>query len=88
MAHILAKLKGVDVLDIKKMLMADAPKHAKDGLYLKHLSQDADDLKEVCFLFRTDDLRRARSLIGRVHTQAREKNPLVNLPHMAFLEEK
>lgn len=88
MAYLLAKLKGVDALEIKKMLKADTPQHAKDGLYPEHLWQGADDPKEVFFLFRTDDLHRARSLIERVHTQARKKDPSVQLPIMTFLEGK
>lgn len=51
MPHILARLKGVNVEDIKKVLKADAPQHAEQGLFLEHLWQNADDSEEVVFLF-------------------------------------
>ena len=51
MSHILARLKGVNIEDIKKVLKADAPQHAEQGLYLEHLWQNVDDSEEVVFLF-------------------------------------
>lgn len=88
MAHMLAKLRGVKFEDIKRVLEADAPQHAEQGLYLEHLWQNADDLEEVLFLFRTDDLSRAKQFIEKVHAQALEEDPNVNLPQMTFLKEE
>jgi hypothetical protein len=51
MPHILARLKGVNLEDIKKVLKIDAPQHAEQGLYLEHMWQNADDSEEVVFLF-------------------------------------
>ena len=87
MAHMLAKLRGVRLADIGKILRADASKHAEQGLYLEHLWQNADDLEEVLFLFRTKDLSHAKIFIDKVHTQALKENPNANLPQMTFLEE-
>jgi hypothetical protein len=88
MAHMLAKLRGEKAEDIGKILKADAPQHAKEGLYLERLWQNADDINEVLFLFRIDDVGRAKQFIERVHSQALRENPNANLPHMTFLEER
>ena len=88
MGHMLARLGGVKVQDIKKILKADASKHAEQGLYLEHLWKNADDSEEVLFLFRIDDLSQARKFINKVHAQARNENPDARLPQMTFLQEK
>jgi hypothetical protein len=88
MAHLLAKLKGVPVEKIKERLKADAPFHAKEGFYLEHIWQNADNPDEVLFLFRADDLNRVKKFIGKVHEDARKQDPNANLPLMTFLEEK
>ena len=53
MSHILARLRNVKFDLIESVLKADAPQHAKEGLFLKHLWQNADDSNEVLFLFQT-----------------------------------
>lgn len=87
MPHILARLKGVNLEDIKKVLKADAPQHAEQGLRLEHLWQNADDSEEVVFLFRIENLIKAKEFINKVHTESLAKNPQANLPYMTFLEE-
>lgn len=88
MAHVLAKLRGVKIEVIKQVLAQDAPQHAREGLYLEHLWQNADDADEVQFIFRATDLDHAKQFINRVHTQALKENPDASLPHMTFLEEQ
>ena len=88
MAHMLAKLKGVKVEEIGKVLKADASVHAEQGFFLQHLWQNVDDSEEVLFLFRSDDLNRAKQFVYKVHAQARNQDPHANLPHITFLEEK
>jgi hypothetical protein len=85
MDHILARLRGVKLGVIGAVLKRDAPEHAKEGLHLERLWQNVDDVDEVLFLFRTDDLRRARQFVERVHPRARDEDPNVNLPVMTFL---
>jgi hypothetical protein len=87
MPHILARLKGVNLKDIKRVLEADAPQHAEQGLFLEHLWQNADDSEEIVFLFRIDNLGKAKEFINKVHAEAIAKNPQANLPYMTFLEE-
>jgi len=86
MSHILARLRNVKFDLIESVLKADAPQHAKEGLFLKHLWQNADDSNEVLFLFQTEDLDRARRFIDRVHGEALKKDPHANLPQMTFLK--
>ena len=80
MPHILAILKGVNTEDIKKVLKADAPQHAEQGLYLEHLWQNVDDSEEVVFLFGIENLIKAKEFINKVHTEALAKNQQANLP--------
>jgi hypothetical protein len=86
MAHVLARLRGVKVEEIKSMLEADAPNHAEQGLYLEHLWQNLDDPNEVLFLFKTRDLDHSKRFIEEVHAQALKDDSAANLPHMIFLE--
>ena len=88
MGHILAKMKGVKLQDIKRALESDALNHAKQGLFLEHLWQNDDDKNEILFLFRTKDLKYAKKFIEKVHIDALKENPRANLPNMTFLEEK
>ena len=63
MPHILAKLKGVKFEDIRNLLKEHAPMHAKEGMYLEHIWQNADDKNEVLFFFQVDDLNHARKFV-------------------------
>jgi hypothetical protein len=86
MAHMLARLRKVKLEIIKEILTRDAVEHAKEGLYLEHLWQNADDQDEVLFLFRTTDLKHAKQFIDRVHSEALQQDPNANLPQMTYLE--
>ena len=88
MGHILAKLKGVKVEEIGPILKADATQHAEQEMYLEHLWQNADDVQEVIFLFRSSNLARSRQFIQRVHGETLRHNPGANLPQMTFLEDR
>ena len=88
MAHILARLRRVKAEDIKEVLKADAARHAEQGLHLEHLWQNIDDPEEVFFLFQADDLRQAKRFVEKVHVQALNEDPLINIPQITFLEER
>ena len=87
MAHVLARIKGVKVSEIKQQLVSDMNKHAEHGLHLKHVWQNADDDNEVFFIFRTTDLDGARKFIDEVHRHVLAADRNANLPEMTFLEE-
>jgi len=86
MAHMLARLRNVRLEIINEILTKDAAEHAKEGLYLEHLWQNADNQNEVLFLFRTTDLNHAKQFIDRVHSHALQQDPNANLPQMTYLE--
>jgi hypothetical protein len=88
MAHMLARLRGSRVEDIKSVLQADAPKHAEQGLHFEHLWRNVDDPDEVLFLFRIDNPTLAKQFIERVHKETLKQDPTVNLPLMTYLEER
>jgi hypothetical protein len=86
MDHILARIRGVKMEDVKSMLKTDAPKHAEQGLILRHIWRNTDDPDEILFIFTTTDLNRARKYIEIVHTEILKGNPNANLPQMQFLK--
>ena len=86
MDHILARIKGAKMDDIKGALKADAPMHAEQGMVLRHVWRNADDPNEILFIFTTLDLARARKFIETAHAQARKENNDTNLPEMLFLK--
>jgi len=85
MDYVLARLSGVDYATVKTMLQDHAPVHAEQGMFLQQIWQNADISDEVQFLFRVDDLARARAFIEQSHTAARQQNPDFNLPQITFL---
>ena len=87
MAHVLNKLTGVELEDVKKQLELDASSHAEQGMYLEHLWRNADDPNEILFIFRVDDRSRCKELMERICAEARKENPDVKLPEKLFLEE-
>jgi hypothetical protein len=86
MDHILARIRGVKMEDVNSMLKTDAPKHAEQGLILRHIWRNMDDPDEILFIFTTPDLNRARKYIEIVHTEILKENPNANLPQMLFLK--
>lgn len=86
MDHILARIRGAKMEDVKSMLKADASKHAEQGLILRHIWRNADDPDEILFIFTTLDLNRARNSIEMVHAKILKENPNANLPQMLFLK--
>jgi hypothetical protein len=87
MAHVLAKLTGVKLADVKQQLEIDGSAHAEQGMYLEHLWRNADNPNEVLFLFRVKDLNHCKQLMSKVHAEARHKDPNAKLPDMVFLDE-
>lgn len=87
MAHVLAKLTGVKLADVKQQLEIDRSGHAEQGMYLERLWTNADNPDEVLFLFRVNDLNHCQQLMKKVHAEARQKDPNAKLPEMVFLAE-
>ncbi|HTN92984.1 MAG TPA: hypothetical protein VMJ33_00220 [Gallionella sp.] len=87
MDYVLARLTGVDCATVKALLKEHAPVHAGQGMFLQHFWQNTDVAGEVQFLFRVDNLERAKAFIVRNHADARKQNPEANLPQMTYLSE-
>jgi hypothetical protein len=86
MAHVLAKMTGVPVENIRRQLENDAAEHAKEGMFLEQLWQNSENPAEVLFLFRVDDLAHCLQLMKHRHAEARRQSPGVPLPEMTFLD--
>ncbi|MDQ3848778.1 MAG: hypothetical protein M3261_07465 [Thermoproteota archaeon] len=86
MDHILARIKGAKIEEVKAMLKADASKHAERGLVLRHIWRNTDDRDEVLFIFTTADLDRARKFMETVQADTLRENPNANLPQLLFLK--
>jgi hypothetical protein len=85
MAHVLAKLAGAKLTDVKRQLESDAAAHAEQGMVLEHLWKNADDPEEILFLFRVDNLDNCKQQMNEVHAQARGQDPNAKLPQLIFL---
>ena len=85
MDHILARIRGAKMEDLKNMLKADMSKHAQQGLILRHVWCNTDDPDEILFIFTTAYLNRARKFIEMEHAETLKENPNANLPEILFL---
>ncbi|MBN2731460.1 MAG: hypothetical protein JXR26_03420 [Balneolaceae bacterium] len=88
MPHILNKITGVKLEDIKNQLETDAAGHAEHGMYLEHLWRNADDPDEIFFLFRVNDLGYCKNLMQEIYREARDEDPNIKMPEKIFLEEE
>lgn len=87
MGHILAKLKNVDIEDIRKTLIEHKNHHENQWLFLEHVWKNIDQQNEVFFIFRTDNLSKAKEFITTTHKQALKEDPNATLPEFIFLDE-
>ena len=87
MAHVLAKISGVPLANIRTQLNKDAAAHAEQGMTLAHLWHNAEKPDEVLFLFRVEDLDHCRAHMKEIHAQARQRQPDTPLPELVFLRE-
>ena len=85
MPYLLAALKNVPLEIIREVLEKDKEFHKSQGMYLKHLWQNADAKNEVLFLFQIDDVENTKTLIHKLHSETLAKNPEANLPTMIYL---
>jgi hypothetical protein len=86
MAHVFARLRGIQLEDLELVLLADAAEHAERGMNLEHLWRNADDVEEVLFLFSADDLAKARAYINEMLNQAMSAFPDLPKPSITYLQ--
>ena len=87
MAHVLAKLSGVKLADVKHQLETDASDHAEQGMYVEHLWRNSDNPDEILFLFRVNDLNHCKQMMNKIHADVRRENPDATLPDVIFLDD-
>ena len=63
MAHMLARLRGSRIEDVRSVLHTDATKHAEQGLHLEYLWQNVDEPEEILFRFRIDNPHSQKTLL-------------------------
>ncbi|MBI2112565.1 hypothetical protein HYT52_03460 [Candidatus Woesearchaeota archaeon] len=85
--YILNKITSVKIESIQKQLEADKKEHAKQGMYFEYLWTNANNPKEIFFLFRVDNLDHCKKNIEKVYAAARKQNPNIILPEKIFLQE-
>jgi hypothetical protein len=86
MSHILAKINGVKIQEVERMLKADFLTNAAEGIFLEHLWQNTENQQQVFFLFRSLNLTRAKEFMNHMYKEARKEDPDVLLPEVTFLE--
>lgn len=86
MDHVMARIKGAKMEDIKAALDASAAENANRGLMLRHIWRNADDPDEIVFIFTATDLDAARKYIEQAHEQVLKQDPGAALPTMLFLK--
>ena len=64
MPHLLATLKNISLEIIREVLEKDKEFHKTQGMQLEHLWQNVDTKNEVLFLFRIDNVKKTKNLIG------------------------
>lgn len=87
MAHVLARMTGVPLANIRQQLTLDAQKHAADGMFLEHVWTDVADAQAVLFLFRVNDLAHCQQKMTRMHAEVRAAHPQATLPDLTFLQD-
>jgi hypothetical protein len=88
MPYILGRHRVDDVEAWKKMIEAHKPGHREAGIHFQQVWVNEDDPREIFFLFKADDLNRARSFLEAAGALNREKQSRGEIPHLFFLEER
>ena len=87
MPHILTRLRDADLNLVKQMLRDHAPQHQAQGMTLQHLWVNPENLREVSFLHRVEDLPAAMTRLRAIHAEAMKNNPATVLPETIYLED-
>lgn len=78
---------NIDVETWKKVIEADKESHREAGLHFKSVWQNADNPKEIYFLFAVDDPNRARSFLEKAGALDEDKASRGEIPQLTFLTE-
>ena len=85
MSHVLATFHGIEKDLIEDMIHDHIHKH-KDDIYVEHLWQNADDMDEIVFLFKVDDIDHMKQILEKVHLESIKHNPKIIPPKIIYLK--
>jgi len=89
MSHILGKIKGARIEDVKGAMEDDARNQSLHEMRLEHLWQNADDSDEVFFLFKTHDVDKAEKYITKIFKKESQLfEPEAKMHEIIFLEDE
>jgi len=88
MPHILGRFKIDDIEAWKKVIQADRSHHLKAGIHFQQVWKNVDDPREIFFLFKIDDAKRARASLEEAGALDRQKQARGEIPELFFLEER
>lgn len=85
MNFIIGKFKA-DVAAWRQGIAHDREAHNKAGLHFQEVWRNVDDPDEIFFLFKVDELDRARKFLQEAGALDQEKSSRGEIPHLVFLE--
>ena len=88
MHYMLCKNKVEDYAQWRRVFDSHAEAHRDSGLHLLHLLRDLDDPNLIVFMFRVDDLSKARAFVDTPEaSEGAKRAGVIGQPEMMFLTE-
>jgi len=88
MHYILGRHKVEDVEAWKSMMESHREGHVESGLHFQQVWSNADNPNEIFFLFRVDDLNKAKSSLKEAGALDKEKQQRGEMPELLFLDSR
>lgn len=86
--HMLGRFRTADLEGWKTAIASDTEAHLSAGLHFRKVWSNADDPSEIYFLFRVDDLAKARAFLKEAGALDEEKQRRGEIPVLSFLDER
>ncbi len=86
MPHVLATLHGLEKDIVENMLHEHTKKRDLEWLHLEHIWENSEDDEEVIFLFKTDDIAKAKILLEKIHQDSLKHNYDIAPPKVIYLK--
>jgi hypothetical protein len=88
MSHILGQHVMDDVEAWKRTMEEHREWHRSAGLHLEQVWQREDDPRHIYFLFRVDEVERAREMLTQAGALDAERQRRGEIPELVFLESR
>jgi hypothetical protein len=85
MHYILGRHRVADAEAWKRTMESHRADHLKAGLHFERVWRNADDPREILFLYRVDDLMTAKSYLEQAGALDQAKQQLGEIPELLFL---